>query len=58
MREQIIKVNWFFNLDFPIGFNYVKVKEKDEYKIAFQTCNRYYQYYVMLIRLINTFITF
>jgi len=41
-----------------MGFNYVKVKEKDEYKTAFQTYNRYYQYCVILIRLINTLVTF
>jgi len=35
MREWIIKVNWFFNLNFLIGFNYVKVKEEDKYKMVF-----------------------
>jgi len=42
IRKRIIKVNWFFNLNFLIRFNYIKVKEEDEYKTAFQTCNRYY----------------
>jgi len=58
MREQITKVNWFFNLNFPIGFNYVRVKEEDKYKTAFQTYNRYYQYCVILIGLINAPVTF
>jgi len=35
MWEWIIKVNWFSSFDFLIGFNYVKVKEEDEYKTAF-----------------------
>jgi len=35
MRERITRVNWFFNLDFPIRFNYVRVKEEDKYKTAF-----------------------
>jgi len=35
MWEWIIKVNWFFSLNFPIGFNYIRVKEKDKYKTAF-----------------------
>jgi len=35
MQEQIIKVNWFFSLDFPIRFNYIRVKEEDKYKTAF-----------------------
>jgi len=42
MREQITKVNWFFNLNFLIRFNYVRVKEEDKYKMAFQTYNGYY----------------
>jgi len=42
MRERIVKVNWFSSLDFPMGFNHVRVKEEDEHKTAFQTCNRYY----------------
>jgi len=42
MQKWIVKVNWFFSLDFPIGFNYIKVKEKNKYKIAFRTCNGYY----------------
>jgi len=41
-----------------MGFNYIKVKEEDEHKIAFQTYNGYYQYYIMLIGLINTPTTF
>jgi len=41
-----------------MGFNYVRVKEEDEYKMAFQTCNRYYQYCIMLIGLINAPTTF
>ena len=35
MRERIIKVNWFSSLNFPIGFNYIKVKQEDEHKMAF-----------------------
>jgi len=35
MRKRIIKVNWFSNLNFLIGFNYIKVKEEDKYKTAF-----------------------
>jgi len=58
MRERIAKVNWFSSFNFLIGFNYIRVKEEDEYKIAFQTCNGYYQYYIMLIRLINAPVTF
>jgi len=42
MWERIIKVNWFSNLNFLIGFNYVRVKEEDKYKTAFQTYNGYY----------------
>jgi len=30
-----MKINWFFNLDFPIGFNYIRVKEEDKHKTAF-----------------------
>jgi len=41
-----------------MGFNYIRVKEEDEYKTAFQTYNRHYQYRIILIRLINTLITF
>jgi len=41
-----------------MGFNHVKVKEEDKYKTAFQTYNRYYQYYVILIGLINAPVTF
>jgi len=35
MWEWIIKVNWFFNFNFLIGFNYVRIKEGDKYKTAF-----------------------
>jgi len=42
IRERIIKVNWFSSLNFPIGFNHIRVKEKDKYKMAFQTYNGYY----------------
>jgi len=42
MREQIIKVNWFFNFNFLIRFNYIKIKEEDKYKMAFRTYNGYY----------------
>jgi len=35
MWERIIKVNWFFNLNFPIRFNYIKVKQEDKYKTVF-----------------------
>jgi len=35
MWERIIKVNWFSSLNFPIGFNYIRVKEEDKYKTAF-----------------------
>jgi len=58
MREWITKVNWFFNLDFLIRFNYVRVKEGDEYKTAFRTYNRHYQYRIMPIRLTNAPVTF
>jgi len=42
MWEQIAKANWFFNFNFPIGFNYVRVKEEDKHKTAFRTRNGYY----------------
>jgi len=42
IRERITKVNWFSNFNFPIRFNYIKVKEEDKYKTAFQTYNGYY----------------
>jgi len=58
MWKRIIKVNWFSNLNFFIRFNYIKVKEEDKYKTAFRTYNRYYQYYVILIGLINASVTF
>ena len=35
MQEQIIKANWFSNLNFLIRFNHVKVKEEDKYEMAF-----------------------
>jgi len=35
MWEWIIKVNWFSSFNFLIGFNYIKMKEKDKYKTAF-----------------------
>jgi len=42
MRERITKVNWFFSLNFPIRFNYIRVKEEDKYKTVFRTYNGYY----------------
>jgi len=42
IREQIIKVNWFSSFNFLIRFNYIRVKEEDKYKIAFQIYNGYY----------------
>jgi len=41
-----------------MGFNYIRVKEEDEYKMAFRTYNGYYQYCVMLMGLINAPVTF
>jgi len=41
-----------------MGFNHIRVKEEDKYKTAFQTYNKHYQYYIMLMGLINTPMTF
>jgi hypothetical protein len=58
MRERIAKAQWYTLLDFPMGFNHIRIKEGDEHKTAFRTRNGHYEYQVMPFGLTNAPATF
>jgi hypothetical protein len=53
LQDRIGKAKYFTKLDQYIEFNLIRIKEGDEWKIAFRSRYRYYEYLVMLFGLTN-----
>jgi len=48
----------FTHLDLPTVYAYICIKKGDEWKIAFRTRHRYFEYYVIPFGLTNVPVTF
>jgi hypothetical protein len=53
LRDRIGKAKYFIKLDQYIGFNLIRIKEGDEWKTAFRSRYRYYEYLIILFGLTN-----
>ena len=53
LMEQIQESNWFNKLDLKNGFNLIRVKEGDEWKMPFKTRYGIFEYKVMPFCLVN-----
>ena len=53
MQNRIKKTKWFIKLDLRDEYYRIRIKERNEWKIIFESRLRYYEYLVMLFELIN-----
>jgi len=58
LQDQLDRVKWFTSLDLKEAYYWVWMKEGKEWKTAFWTRYRHYEYTVMLFELKNALITF
>jgi hypothetical protein len=53
IQDQIRGAKWFTKLDITNAYNHIRIVDSDEWKTAFRTKFRYFEYLVMLFRLTN-----
>jgi len=58
LQNRLRKARYFIKLDLHKGYYLVQIKKEEEWKTAFRTCLKHFEYTVMLFRLTNTPATF
>jgi len=58
LQDQLSRVKWFTSLDLKKAYYWVQMKKGEEWKTAFWTRYRHYEYTVMLFELKNALVTF
>ena len=58
LQNKLQSVQWFMKFDIFKAFNWIWIKEKDEWKTVFCTWLEHYEYLIMSFDLINASITF
>ncbi len=58
LQDRLQKAQWFMKFDILETFNWIWIKEKDEWKTVFCTRLKHYEYLIMSFDLINASVTF
>ena len=58
LQERLKEIKWFTKLDIQEKYYKIHIKKEKEWKTAFQTKYKLYEYQVMLFELTNTSATF
>ena len=58
LQDQLASTKFFIRLDLPSAYNYIRIKEGDEWKTTFYTLYRYFKYLVIPFGLTNIFTMF
>ena len=58
LQDRLRRARYFIKLNLHKGYYLVQIKEREEWKTAFKTYLKYFEYTVMLFGLINTSATF
>ena len=58
LRDQLASAKFFIRLDLPSAYNYIRIKEGDEWKTAFYILYRHFEYLVIPFGLTNMLVTF
>ena len=58
IKDRFQGAQWFSKFNILGAYNRIRIKKEDKWKTAFRTRYGYYEYLVILFRLINTSATF
>ncbi len=58
LQNKLQSAQWFMKFDILETFNWIQIKEKNEWKTVFHTQLKHYEYLIMFFNLINASITF
>ena len=58
LQDQLASIKFFIRLDLPSAYNYIQIKEGDEWKTIFRTLYRHFEYFVIPFGLTNVPTTF
>ncbi len=53
LKDRLFEVQWFITLDLPGVYNLIRIKEGYKWKTIFKTKFGYFEYLILLFRLIN-----
>ena len=56
--DRVTRAYYFSKIDLKDAYYQIRIKARDKWKTAFQTCYRYYEFLVVLISLTNSLATF
>ncbi len=58
LQDRLQRAQWFMKFDILEAFNWIRIKEEDEWKTVFCTRLKHYEYLIMSFDLINASVTF
>ncbi len=58
LQDRLQRTQWFMKFNILKAFNWIRIKEKDEWKTVFCTRLEHYEYLIMSFNLINASVTF
>ena len=58
LQDRLQRAQWFMKFDILEAFNWIRIKEEDEWKTVFCTRLKHYEYLTMSFDLINASVTF
>ncbi len=58
LQDRLQKAQWFMKFNILEAFNWIQIKEEDEWKTVFCTWLKHYEYLIMSFDLINASVTF